>query len=420
MSASATPHGLLLLPHAPHDQRARRRDRRRFIAHLRAVGRRAACPASSATDAGDRRRARCSRRASCRPARSSPRERDTASPVVVTPCASPPAGSSVTTSPGAPSIAVGARAAAHDGDARVAEQRLDAQRRRTAACASSATFARKWSSRPPAPPTTTICSAPARLGRDERELEVGRVLVGGMALDDARRARPRASTAAGSAESKSPTTQSTCSPSASAWCTPESAATTYVVVGQRARGCRARPDRRPRARSPRVSRAPSLRRHYPEQVRGVGGRSPQRRMPPSQPGSPELPVGCLRVTLRSLHAQERDGSGRRSPRGKPSVLASPNAITAPDAGRDPVAAARWLTTRRAAPPRFLQPRDVAVRRRRRRTRTPARPSSSSSSRCPSPCAASRRPATRGARHRASRRTRRRRSVKMPPSLANSQ
>ena len=62
--------------------------------------------------------------------------------------------------------------------------------------------------------------------RVERELEVGRVLLGRMALDPRRRDASAAATASGDAESKSPTAMVTSSPSASACSSPLSAAMT--------------------------------------------------------------------------------------------------------------------------------------------------------------------------------------------------
>ena len=71
----------------------------------------------------------------------------------------------------------------HDDHVRVAERGLRRARRRTRGDASSSTLPRKWSRRPPPPPTTSDRGGAAVDGCVERELEVGGVLGGGVALD---------------------------------------------------------------------------------------------------------------------------------------------------------------------------------------------------------------------------------------------
>ena len=99
--------------------------------------------------------------------------------------------------------------------------------------ASSSTFARKWSSRPPEPPTTITRVAPlSRAARTASSRSLWSFSAGYRRTS----APPAtaASTAAGSAESKSPTTRSTSRPNASACSTPESAATMRPASGSRA------------------------------------------------------------------------------------------------------------------------------------------------------------------------------------------
>ncbi len=78
----------------------------------------------------------------------------------------------------------GGPAALYHRHVRLAEPRVDLEIGEAAPKQASATLARKWSSRPPAPPTTVIRCAPRSRATIERELEVGRVLVDGMPFDD--------------------------------------------------------------------------------------------------------------------------------------------------------------------------------------------------------------------------------------------
>ena len=104
----------------------------------------------------------------------------TASPSVRTPSAGPPMGSSVHRSPASPWSLV---LAAHDEHLPRLRAALPPGGRRAPDDASSSAFARKWSRRPPCPPTTMAPRAPSVACREQRELEVGGVLGFGVALD---------------------------------------------------------------------------------------------------------------------------------------------------------------------------------------------------------------------------------------------
>ena len=133
---------------------------------------------------------------------------------------------------------------------RVADAGLGPARPRAAVTRGAARSPRKWSRRPPWPPTTTRSSAPRSCAAVERELEVGGVLGRRMTLDlGAGRERPRA--IAVDRRSRGHRRRGRrATPSASAWSSPESAAITRSAAGRSTQHARRAVRRRPRTRWP--------------------------------------------------------------------------------------------------------------------------------------------------------------------------
>ena len=139
------------------------------------------------------------------PGRSSSSASGQRSPSVRTPRAGPAGREQAHERPDRPAQLDGA---AHDDDVGRRRRARAARSRPTRARRAGATLARKWSSRPPPAPTTVTRVAPRALRRGERELEVGRVLVGRVLLDHGAVGDRARSSVGAVTESRSPTTRS--------------------------------------------------------------------------------------------------------------------------------------------------------------------------------------------------------------------
>ena len=271
--------------------------------------------------------------------------------------AAPPAASSEHTSPGAPDEHARSRRMTVMRVATSVPRRRVVERRMTRA---SSAFARKWSSRPPCPPTTITCVAPpARAARSASSRSVASFAAGWRSTRRRRRRRPRPP--------------------------PDRRSRGRRRRGRRRRRAPARARRPSRRRSRSRRRAgraaergvdriaareherharrarlhhPSLRRHYPVQVRGVGG-GRRCRWPPSQPGCPELPIGSSRS-----YRDDPTGAGRIRCARVPPCCAPPDPPSR--SARSPFSWPRVVGVGEAIPRRSARPRQPLPRARLRR------------------------------------------------------